>query len=125
MHVEEEMEFLANNIIPITIILVSIILYIISYLYFSITLMVIAGKTGTPNGWMAWVPFANLFLMCNIAGKPLWMVIICFIPLINLIAFMLLWMAIAERRNKPGWIAFLMLVPLVQIFIPAYIAFFD
>ncbi|MEQ8224906.1 MAG: hypothetical protein ABRQ37_21480, partial [Candidatus Eremiobacterota bacterium] len=125
MHLEEEMEFLANNMLPITIILVFIVLSVISYIYTGIVLMVIARKTGTAGGWMAWVPVASIVLMCNIALKPLWLVIPCLIPAVSIIPFIMLWKAMAERRNKPGWVAFLLLVPVVQIFIPAYIAFFD
>ena len=32
----------------------------------------IARKTGTPSPWMAWIPVVNLVLMCRIAGRPGW-----------------------------------------------------
>jgi hypothetical protein len=41
------------------------------YIYMSMALMTIATKTNTPNGWLAWIPIANIFLMLQIARKPL------------------------------------------------------
>lgn len=49
-----------------SVLLISLAVLLIFYIYFSLCLQLIAGKTGTPNGWMAWVPILNLFLMLNI-----------------------------------------------------------
>lgn len=100
-----------------------IFLMILFYVYMAISLQVIAKKTNTENGWMAWIPIANFFLMINIAKKPLWWFILLLIPLVNLIIGILLWMAIAERRGKPNWVGILLIVPVVGICIPGYLAF--
>jgi hypothetical protein len=31
-----------------------------------------AKKTNTQNPWLTWIPIANIYLMCIIAGKPGW-----------------------------------------------------
>jgi hypothetical protein len=95
------------------------------YAYFALTLQMIASKTGTPNAWMAWVPIINTYLMCKIAGKPGWWVVLCFIPLVNIVIGVLIWMGIAEARHKPAWLGVLMLVPIANIIIPAHLAFSD
>lgn len=46
-----------------------IIFGLIVYVWMAICLQKIAEKTNTPNGWMAWIPIANIYLMCMIAGK--------------------------------------------------------
>lgn len=46
-----------------------LILYILIYIYFAYTLMIIANKTNTENSWYAWIPIVNLYLMCKIADK--------------------------------------------------------
>lgn len=46
-----------------------LILYILIYIYFAYTLMIIANKTNTENLWYAWIPIVNLYLMCKIADK--------------------------------------------------------
>ena len=95
------------------------------YVYMALTLMTIATKTNTPNGWLAWIPIANLFLMFNIAGKPAWWFVLCLIPLVNIVIFIIIWMAIAEARHKPNWWGILMIVPVVGLIVPAYLAWSD
>lgn len=94
-----------------------------SYVYVALTLQVIANKTGTSDAWMAWVPILNGYLMCKIAGKPGWWVVLFFIPFVNLVITVLVWMGIAEARHKPAWLGVLMLVPIANLVIPAHLAF--
>ncbi len=96
-----------------------------AYIYFSLALQTIAKKTNTPNGWLAWIPIANLFLMLNISKKPLWWFILLLIPLVNLIFTIIVWMGIAEARNKPNWWGIMLIVPLVNIIVPGYLAWAD
>lgn len=56
-------------------------------------------KAGEP-GWASLIPVYNLIVMLRIAGKPLWWLILMFIPLVNLIAFILVGLATAERFGK-------------------------
>ncbi len=95
------------------------------YIYMSLALQTIAKKTNTPNGWMAWIPIVNVFLMLNIAKKPLWWFILCLIPLVQIVIFIIIWMKIAEARQKPNWWGILMIVPLVQLIVPGYLAWAD
>lgn len=92
------------------------------YLYFSITLMIIARKSNTANAGLAWIPFVNLFLMCQIARRPGWWVLLLLIPIVNLYVAALLWMSIAEMRGKPVWTGALMLAPVLNLLILAYLA---
>jgi hypothetical protein len=96
-----------------------------AYAYMALTLQTIAGKTGTPDGCMAWTPFANVYLMCKIAGKPAWWIILMFIPFVNVVIGVMLWLGIAEARRKPAWLGVLMLVPVANLIIPAHLAFSD
>ncbi|HPC30846.1 MAG TPA: zinc ribbon domain-containing protein, partial [Candidatus Pacearchaeota archaeon] len=100
-----------------------LVLWIILYIYFALCLYFIAKKTDTPNGWLAWIPVANVFLMIQIAQKPLWWFILLLIPFVNIVIIVILWMKIAERRGKPNWLGILMIVPVVGIIIPGYLAF--
>jgi len=95
------------------------------YIYFAISLMKIAEKTDTENGWFAWIPILNVILMLQIAEKPLWWFILILIPLVNIVIIVLVWMAIAERRGKPSWWGIMMLVPIMNIITPGYLAFSD
>src|SRR6266851_559821 len=68
--------------------------FAVIYVYMALALMTIATKTNTPNGWLAWIPIANLFLMLTIAQKPAWWFVLCLIPLVNIVIFIIVWMAI-------------------------------
>ncbi len=95
------------------------------YVYFSYCLMVIGRKTGQRELWMAWVPIVQILLMCNVAGKPWWWLLLCLIPCVNVVIGILLWMGIAQARGKPSWWGILTLVPCVNLIVPAYLAFSD
>ena len=42
------------------------------YVWSSLCLYIIAKKTNTPRPWLAWIPIANIYLMCKVGGKPGW-----------------------------------------------------
>lgn len=93
------------------------------YIYMSLCVYKIAKKTNTENAWMAWIPIINIILMLNIAKKPLWWIVLYFIPLANIVVSILVWMEIAKAVNKPDWVGILIIVPFVNIFVPGYLAF--
>ncbi|UCC95766.1 MAG: hypothetical protein JSW40_03190 [Candidatus Omnitrophota bacterium] len=105
--------------------IISCIISLAIYAYQAIAFQTIARKTGTENGWLAWIPIANMFLWCMIARKSLWWVLLLCIPLINIIAVIILFIEIAKACGKPGWLGALMLlpIPLVYLIILGYLAF--
>jgi hypothetical protein len=103
----------------------SLVLGLGFYAYFSLALQTIATKTATANGWLAWIPIANLFLLLSVARKPLWWFLLFLIPLVNLIILIIVWMAVAEARHKPNWWGILLIVPVVNIIVPGYLAWAD
>jgi len=102
-----------------------LLFFAVVYVYMGLAVMTIATKTNTPNAWLAWIPIANLFLMLNVAGKPAWWFVLMLIPLVNLVIFIIVWMAVAEARHKPGWWGILLIVPVVGLFVPGYLAWSD
>ena len=96
---------------------------LVFYIYFAICLMQIAKRTNTPNGWMAWIPILNIYLMCKLAGKSGWWIILLLIPFVNIIAVIIIWAEIAKKLGKPAWWGVLMLIPIVNIIIPGILAF--
>ena len=92
------------------------------YVYWAIAFMIIARKTATPNGWMAWVPILNVVLMCRIAKRSAWWILLLLIPLVNLIFVVILWMGVAETCGRPTWTGVLAIIPGVNLILPAYMA---
>lgn len=109
-----------------------LILLIPVYVYSSICLQFIAKKTNQSPLWLAWIPVANLFLMCKIAKISYWWLLLilgAFIPYLGIICGMFftgfVWYKIALARNKAGWTGALAIIPLVNLFIMGYLAFSD
>ena len=102
-----------------------LIFCLISYVYIALALQTIAQKTNTDNAWLAWIPIANIVLMLNVAKKPIWWIILFFIPLVSLVMAIIVWMGIAEERGKPNWWGVLLIVPVVGLIVPGYLAWSD
>lgn len=101
------------------------ILILIIYAYCAYCFQLIANKTGTPNGWFAWVPILNIFLIIFIAGKPWWWVILLLLPLVNIVVYFILLYKLAEARKKSGWLGIAMIIPILNFIILGYLAFSD
>jgi len=105
--------------------MVFLFFFVAIYVYMALALSTIAKKTNTDNAWWAWVPIINILLMLNVARKPIWWIVLCFIPFVNIVIFIIMWMAIAEARGKPNWWGILMIVPVVNLIVPGYLAWAD
>lgn len=76
-----------------------------SCLPFVILLIVLAGvwkvftKAGKP-GWAAIVPIYNVIVMLEIAGKPLWWLVLMIIPVVNFVAAIIVCIALAAKFGK-------------------------
>jgi uncharacterized membrane protein YhaH (DUF805 family) len=58
-------------------------------------------KAGKP-GWAALVPIYNLVVLCEIAGKPAWWVVLMLIPLVNIVVAIIVVLAVAKNFGKSG-----------------------
>jgi hypothetical protein len=56
-------------------------------------------KAGKP-GWAAIVPIYNLVVLLEIAGKPLWWIVLFLIPLVNIIMCIIVSIAVAKNFGK-------------------------
>ena len=101
----------------------SLIVFAGLYVYNAFALMTIANRTYTENAWMAWIPVLNIYLMVKIAEKPWWWtLIILFVPILDLILYILVWMRISERLGKSPWLGVLMILPVVNLVVIGYLA---
>lgn len=102
-----------------------LVIMIIIYVFMGLALMAVAKRTNTENAWLAWVPIGNIVLMAKIAKMHWWPVLLligALIPYIGILfslafmVFSIIWQwKICEARNKPGWWALLLVIPLVNI----------
>lgn len=92
------------------------------YIYMAMATQTIAKKTKTKDDWLAWIPIANMVLLINIAKKPMWWLILFFVPWANIVVLVIIWMEIAKACGKPDWWGVLMLVPIANFVVPGYLA---
>ena len=73
--------------------------------YLAVIVLMIAGmwmvfsKAGKP-GWAAIVPIYNLIVLLEIVGKPLWWILLCLIPFVNIVIFILVAIELAKVFGK-------------------------
>lgn len=78
---------------------------VIFVIYIAVLILVIAGmwkvfvKAGKP-GWAAIVPIYNIIVLLEIAKRPLWWIILFFIPLVNFIIAILVSLDVAKYFGK-------------------------
>lgn len=56
-------------------------------------------KAGKP-GWAAIIPIYNLIVILEIAGKPIWWIILFLLPCVNIIMAILTYMGVAKNFGK-------------------------
>lgn len=74
-------------------------------IYLAIIVLVIAGmwktfaKAGEP-GWGCIIPIYNTYLLCKIAGRPWWWLILMFIPIVSIIIAIIVMVDIAKSFGR-------------------------
>jgi hypothetical protein len=70
-------------------------------------------KAGQP-GWASIIPIFNAYVLCKVAGRPGWWVILTFIPLVNFIIWIILCLDVAKYFGKgAGFGIGLILLPII------------
>lgn len=70
-------------------------------------------KAGQP-GWACIVPIYNMIIMCKMAGKPAWWVLLMFIPIVSIVIAIMLNNEISKRFGFGiGMTLLLTLLPII------------
>src|SRR5688572_22834092 len=88
----------------------------------AIAILVISGmwklfeKAGRP-GWAAIIPFYNMYIVTELAGRDIIWFILLLVPCVNIVAAVMIWMDFAKNYGKdPIWGLGLAFLPM--IFVP-------
>ncbi len=74
-------------------------------------------KAGKP-GWASIVPIYNTIVMIDISGKPLWWIILLFIPIVNIVVSVLIMIGMAKNFGRgAGTVIGLIFLPLIFMLI--------
>lgn len=92
---------------------------ILILIYVAVIVVTIAGmwktfeKAGI-EGWWAIIPFANTYQLVKVSGKEWWWFLLFFVPCVNIVAAVVVMLAVAERFGKsPAYGIGLWLLPFV------------
>jgi len=61
-------------------------------------------KAGQP-GWASIIPIYNVIVLLQIAGKPVWWILLCMIPLVQIVPLIIMNIEIAAKFGKDGGFA--------------------
>ncbi|MCA9290370.1 MAG: hypothetical protein KDA25_04525 [Phycisphaerales bacterium] len=88
-------------------------------IWLAILVVVIVGlwkvfeKAGQP-GWAAIIPIYNVIVLIQVAGKPIWWIILLIIPIVSIIPGILIPHGIAQNFGKGvGWTIGLIFLPFI------------
>lgn len=93
------------------------------YVFFSFCLKVICEKCGVNPGVLIWIPIVQLVPVLQVAGMATWMIILFFVPFVNIVVGIMMWAKICSARGKSPWLVLMMFVPLVNLAFIPYLAF--
>lgn len=104
------------------IVLLILALVVVFYILSAWLLYRIGKKMGYDKNWMAWVPFANYYMMCELAGKDMTFFVIMLLGsficgFVTLVMMIICWMEIAQRMGRESWWGILVIIPIVNFFI--------
>jgi hypothetical protein len=93
------------------------------YVFFAYCLVTLGKKLGDNRAWWGWVPILQVLLMLRLAQLTYWWFLALIVPIVNVVVAIWVWIRIAKKRAKPAWVGALMILPGVDLFVLAYLAF--
>ncbi len=66
-------------------------------------------KAGKP-GWASIIPIYNFVVLLEIVGRPIWFIVLFFIPFLNIVALILIMMDLAASFGKDMMFAILLIL---------------
>lgn len=89
------------------------IIYVAVVVFGIVTMWKVFEKAGQP-GWAAIIPIYNAYILLKIAGKPGWWLVLLFIPIVDIVIYILSYIAIARKFGQSdGFAVGLILLPIV------------
>ena len=69
------------------------------FVFIIVSMWKVFSKAGQP-GWAVLIPIYNLYVLCKVAAKPGWWVILMFIPVVNFVIGILVALGVAQQFGK-------------------------
>lgn len=113
---------------PFWLLFVFILVGLAAYAYFGYCFMKMADRLGVENGWFAFVPFLNYWLMCQMGDKEnSWFVVMLIgsfcCPIVTTVMMILIMMDVAERLGFENFWGILLIIPIFNFYVLYKLAF--
>lgn len=105
------------------VLVIALLVAIPVYLFFCYCYKRICEKAGVDPGVMIWIPIVQMIPVFRAAGMNPWLILTMFIPLVNLIVIVLLFVNLCKALGKSPWLAVMLFIPFLNILLLPYLAF--
>lgn len=103
--------------------LITLLVSLAIYLFCSYCLKRICEKAGHRPGFLIWVPGLQLIPLFRAADLSPWLFLLMFVPIVNLIVFIFLWIGLLLTLERSTWLVLLLFLPIINILLITYLAF--
>ena len=107
---------LAPTALWVMISLVSIVLAASAFCFFALCINRIADELSVEKWWYAWVPFLDVYLACKIAGRRVLWTVLLFIPIVNIVFYILICFRFARACGRGRLYGLWLILPGVNLF---------
>lgn len=99
-----------------------LIFTVLLYILCAFPMYKIAQKAGHDHPVWAWIPILNTIQMIQIGGLPIWIIILLFIPYVNIVVSIYIVVKLLQSfdRGSIGMILLAVFIPLVAYYIIAF-----
>ena len=87
-----------EGVLPIVLVISGLVVAAVLLVYI-VSFWLIFNKAGR-RGWLVLIPLVNIIVLLRIAGKPVWYLLLFWVPLLNVILFMSVWIDLAHAFGK-------------------------
>jgi hypothetical protein len=113
---------------PVVAFVIVLLIALAAYIFGAFCLMRMADRLGVENGWFAFIPFLNLWLLCQMAGKDnTWFIIMLIgsfcCGIVTAVMAIIIMMDVAERLGFENWWGILLIIPIFNFYVLYKLAF--
>lgn len=113
---------------PTAAFLIILLFWLAMYVYFAFCLMKMADRLGVENGWFAFIPFLNIWLLTQMGDRDSTWFIIMLIGsfccgIVTLVMMILILMDVAEKLGFENYWGILTIIPIFNIYVFYKLAF--
>jgi hypothetical protein len=117
-----------NSGISAGLLIVLILVWLAIYVYSAFCLMRMADRLGVENGWFAFIPFLNIWLLCQMGDRDnTWFIIMLITAfccgIVTAVMAILIMMDVSEKLGFENWWGILLIIPIFNFYVLYKLAF--